>query len=278
MPMPPSISLRIPALILSSWAFLRFNEGMRMLPFLSFLFLLACGGGDSGKNAAVMETELDVATILQSQEFGCAPLSGSVCPEGIGRVFIQSAQRSGEFILCTGFLVGEDLLATNGHCLREEEECPRTFVTFPNGKNARCSTIVRTYYDEEDFFNGRDLTLIRLDQNLGIRPIDIDRESVQRNEEYSVWVMDHFSIMTARLTEFECRYEGPGLTQEFSNCPVIQGNSGSPVLNNRGEAVSIIWGSNLTRDAGPGIPLSTRRDLEAMAFGTELQILLTILE
>lgn len=228
-----------------------------------------------------METELGIQTILQNQALSCSPLSGSSCPEGVGRVLIQSETNPQEFILCTGFLITPDQVVTNGHCLSRTKDCARTYVIFAGSNapvTARCDSLIKTYYDETDFSSSQDISVFSLNQKLNLRPFQVASEDAEAGEKYSVWVMDHFNILEARLTEFECRFEGEGLTEEYSSCPMVQGNSGSPILDGQGEAVSIIWGSSLDRSVGPDFDLMERRELGVFSFAYSLEVLRSSLQ
>ena len=248
----------------------------RITLLLSLCFILSCGRNSSTNNAMVMETELEIQTILENQSFSCAPVSGNSCPEGVGRVLVQSSTNPQQFILCTGFLISQTRMVTNGHCLSRSVDCERTFVTFPgkDGKlSARCSRFERTFYDEDNFLESQDITVFTIDRDLGLTPLSLSPTGAQENERYSIWAMDHFNLLEARLTEYECRYEEEGFTQEFSQCPVIQGNSGSPVLDNQGAAVSIIWGSTLDRTVDASFDLARRRELDTLSFAYGLEVL-----
>lgn len=250
---------------------------MKELTFLILFFMVACGGGSSGSdNAIEMETDLGLEAIINNQSLTCSPLSGSSCPEGIGRIFIQSGENPQAFVLCTGFLIGPNRFVTNGHCISRAMDCPRAFVTFPSTSgpvSAQCSRLIQTYYDEDNFPDSQDITILELDRNLSVRTLPVSSRDAQEGESYSVWVMDHFNILEARLTEYECQFEGDGFTEEYSNCPVIQGNSGSPIMDNQDNVVSIIWGSTLDRSVGASFDLGERRELDSFAFGYGLEVL-----
>lgn len=279
MPKQRSDIIEIRALILSPPKIHCSNSLMKYLGPILLLILSSCGGGGSSNNAMVMETELAIETILENQVFECAPIQGSSCPEGVGRVLVQSPTNTREFILCTGFLIGNQRMVTNGHCLSRNEDCSRTYVTFPKGGtsvSARCSSIERTFYDENNFPQSQDITVFTLNQDPGVRPLRLSSNGAREEETYSVWAMDHFNLLAARFTEYQCRYEGDGFTEEFTRCPMIQGNSGSPVMDNQDMAVSIIWGSTLDRRVDASLNLEERRELESLSFAYGLDILRTL--
>lgn len=223
-----------------------------------------------------MESDFGMDFILLNQESSCASVSGSSCPEGVGRVFVRSRDDERQFTLCTGFLMSEDRMMTNGHCLSRSEDCPRTFVSFSSaGKSysAQCSKLVKSYYNEENPAEGKDLTIFTLTEKIPVEPFRVSIKPAQKGECYSVWVMDHFNMLQARITELECLYEGQGLGEEYSGCPAIQGNSGSPIINDSGEVVSILWGSSLDRSVDANINLLERRSLSAFSYAYGLQFL-----
>ena len=58
---------------------------------------------------------------------------------------------------------------------------------------------------------------------------------------------------------------------QLMNCPVIQGNSGSPLVNSYGEIVGVVWGSTVDEEVDANFPLENRRNLNELAMVTELR-------
>jgi len=57
----------------------------------------------------------------------------------------------------------------------------------------------------------------------------------------------------------------------LGNCPVIHGNSGSPLVNNFDEIVGVIWGSTVDEEVDAKTDLVERRNLNDFALVTELK-------
>lgn len=57
----------------------------------------------------------------------------------------------------------------------------------------------------------------------------------------------------------------------LKNCPVIHGNSGSPMVNNYNEIVGVIWGSTVDENIDADYDLYDRRLLNDYALVTELK-------
>jgi V8-like Glu-specific endopeptidase len=163
---------------------------------------------------------------------------------------------------CTGFLVGPDLIATAGHCMvntgesRNEKEtyCEAYSWMFgyqkdilgntktkglPKENLYRCKEIIYAVKEEKAPF--RDFALVRLDREvLDRKPLKLKKE-IKVNE--PVTMLGHplgfplvYSFDAKILTNDTDR-------QSFiTNLDAFEGNSGSPVFNNKEEVVGILIG------------------------------------
>lgn len=244
--------------------------------FLLLLFLLvSCGKPRSGSKKIVPLKEQDIEFLLENQQFECASLEGGTCPDGLARVFILNPADPNNSALCTGFLTASNKLVTNNHCLSSLAQCQSTYLAiYQSGSYqiARCRSIIKTLADSE-ILNRKilDVTVLELDRHLSIKPFRQSLRELPNDARVSSWVIDHLSLYSARMTELECRFRGERFSLEFSSCPAISGNSGSPVLNSNGLVIGVSWGSTLGNNGSEHIDLRTRRNLSAYSFATDVK-------
>lgn len=174
-------------------------------------------------------------------------------PDGNGR-FIFTSTRFGpsqemcseepyfdqpDAAICSGSLVGEDLIATAGHCVNHST-CKNYYYVFgyqmsdlktaPESFSAEeiytCKGIVaREYSNDEDF------ALLRLNRPvLNHRPLTLQRANAERGDE--VYVVGHPSGLPTKVAggAIVRKQEGRFFT---ANLDSYGGNSGSAVLNAR---------------------------------------------
>lgn len=156
---------------------------------------------------------------------------------------------------CSGFLVGDDLLATAGHCIYDEKEnnpknpklremikCENIKVVFGYRKNLDgmipkkihkdnvydCKKVVAISYK-----SGPDYAVIQLDRKVkGRRPLPINRENADLKEGTKLFVIGHPSGLPLKIAgDAEVRFLRKEDWLFFANLDTFAGNSGSPVIN-----------------------------------------------
>jgi V8-like Glu-specific endopeptidase len=166
---------------------------------------------------------------------------------------------------CTGFLIGEDLLLTAGHCSTNVEEvfsssefyCEaytwmfdyhehkkgKTNVSAVSGDNIyRCKEIIYAVSNNSE--PHRDFALIRLDRKVTDRtPLKLASKDPRKNE--SVFMLGHPMGMPMKLTN-NARVVHNDKQKNFftTNLDAFSGNSGSPVFNRKKEVVGILVAGN----------------------------------
>ncbi len=143
---------------------------------------------------------------------------------------------------CTAFLVGPDLVATAGHCVRSSSDCSNIALVFefvggpnhPNRERVPASNVFtcrRLEVQSVDTASGADFALIRLDRlaygrtALGLRMIG----SLGLGTE--VTVIGHPSGLPAKITAGGTVRRADSTGFFVINSDTFSGNSGSPVLN-----------------------------------------------
>ncbi len=243
---------------------------------LSSLFLLAsCGESGINGRKRITITKESISSLVSEQNFECAPINGSSCPVGIARLFIHNPKDVEDSATCSGFLNGSNKIVTNNHCVASEKECQNTYISIYTGEgyeSVRCKKIIKTQVDPGALNSkGIDYTVMEIDRRLSLPTLPLSITASYLGESLSAWVVDHKTLNSARITELNCVYSKRGNSMQLNNCPVIQGNSGSPLINVYGEVVGLIWGSTTDDEVDERYPLQARRNLGEIAFATELR-------
>ena len=162
---------------------------------------------------------------------------------------------------CTGFLVGEDLLVTAGHCsvnhseIRNETEnyCDAytwlfDFTAQTNVKRIakrniyNCKEIIYAIELEVDGFS-HDFALIRLDRKvIGRKPLKIATSKISMND--SVTMIGHPMGMPMKYTSNASVFDESVGRSFHTNLDAFAGNSGSPVFNKNDEVVGVLIAGN----------------------------------
>lgn len=162
---------------------------------------------------------------------------------------------------CTGFLVGEDLLVTAGHCgtntgeMRNSSEnyCEAytwlfdyradSDVTQVSDLNIyKCKEIIYAVQQEVDG-HSHDFALVRLDRKVeGRSPLKFAQRAVRRGER--VTMLGHPMGLPLKYT-FNARVFKEEEGRSFlTNLDAFAGNSGSPVFNTKNEVVGVLIAGN----------------------------------
>lgn len=203
--------------------------------------------------------EGEANALAKTARVRCA--DGNNCPSAVGML---TAQQGADIFTCTAFLVGEDLVATNSHCIpsavklmpdlcaeRVKLELP------PSGEfqteSLSCKTLLTASERPNDF--SPDLALLRLSKSTKRAPFLVNGEGVIPGESYTAYkvnpVRGQLNTPSGEIVKDTC--EAVGNTYLFplyrsesdsifvgGGCVSVPGNSGSPLLNKQGNAVGLI--------------------------------------
>lgn len=247
----------------------------QLIIFLTMTILMtACGQSNINGKKRISLTSKTLEQ-LAVQNFECASLDGGACPSGIARIFIHNPKDPDDSSVCTGFLNGNNKIVTNNHCVATLDDCSNTYISIYNGtshENVRCKKIIQTKVDPGALsLKGVDFTVMEIDKKVTTKTFALSPSSPYAGDLLTAWVIDHKTLNDSRITELECQYQTLGKSMQLSNCPVIQGNSGSPLVNSYGEVVGLIWGSTVDEEVNASFPLESRRNLNELAMVTELR-------
>ncbi|MDC0253468.1 trypsin-like peptidase domain-containing protein [Bacteriovoracales bacterium] len=145
---------------------------------------------------------------------------------------------------CSGFLVGEDILVTAGHCMQSEEDCLyyQWVFGFKKGKDSMsmkkfplenvysCKKILVSKYDP---IEREDYAVVKLDRAVFNREPLKFRKRGKIADETSVIAIGHPSGLPTKIAG-NARVRQNGHTIFFNaNLDTFAGNSGSPVFNKK---------------------------------------------
>lgn len=160
---------------------------------------------------------------------------------------------------CSGSLVGEDLILTAGHCIKNERVCKDTKFVFgfalsrEGGKGPlevgpenvyNCAEVIKrdwTNYTEshdggpEETIFGQDYALIRLDRKvIGRRPLRLNRAGGIKKGD-AVTAMGHPSGLPLKFSAYAAVVKPVEERKPYftTNLDIFGGNSGGPAFNAR---------------------------------------------
>lgn len=151
--------------------------------------------------------------------------------------------------MCSGFLVGPDLIVTAGHCARSQSACQSNAWVFgfavepgtqsaglaiPDGNVYRCKELINQKLNS---FEGTDHALIRLDRVVtGIAPLNI-RTSGKIEDNTGIVVIGHPMGLPTKVSDGANVRKNTHPHYFVANLDTFGGNSGSAVFNTNDFAV-----------------------------------------
>ena len=143
---------------------------------------------------------------------------------------------------CSGFLVGEDLLVTAGHCIESKFDCDRAVwvfdyhddgtnqdeITVPKSSVYRCSKIVSRALVRS---TNDDYALIQLDRKVTDRPPLSFRREGKIDDNAQLVVIGHPSGLPTKMADGAFVRDNGEAAYFVTNTDTFGGNSGSAVLD-----------------------------------------------
>lgn len=247
--------------------------------------MVSCGpkAGTTNSSATAHISAEEIQEIMNDQSFECVSTDGKACPEGITRLLIINKKKPEKSKLCSGFMMGPDTMVTNHHCISNLGDCKNTYVAIYNGKSHdqnRCSSIVRLFNDIKDPSDprkGLDVAIVKLEKRFEGKTFKVSEARPNPGQIVSSFVIDHTgndqsvpNLKEARILEVKCRVSSIQDHQSLvlENCPIISGNSGSPLFDSSGRVMGVIWGG--TSRLNSLVDLDTRMRAGGTAAVTEI--------
>ncbi|MEW7009282.1 trypsin-like serine peptidase [Lentilitoribacter sp. EG35] len=153
---------------------------------------------------------------------------------------------------CTGFLIDNDLLMTNQHCVADQERCDTTKVIFgyaydqagriPGMEQYSCTKV-------ESVDDDHDMALLRIEGKPGLRWGTLAFSPTAPKSGQAVFILQHPAGEAKQISALGCEVAeaiSPGRAEQtdFSHrCDTLGGSSGSPVIDKNGDVVGLHhWG------------------------------------
>lgn len=176
------------------------------------------------------------------------------CPTQVGLLLVR---KGASLLSCTSFLIAEDTLATNSHCLAsiaDSSACAeRVEVIFPsNGSLPEARFPCQELLDASRPPNNHspDFALVKLAPT-GRKPLPLSKTGVASDKNYLSYKIFPGKSASGVLQSQKCHsagnsYRFPLYQNEkdsvflVGDCPSAPGNSGSPILNHEGRVAGIL--------------------------------------
>src|SRR5690606_6243738 len=180
---------------------------------LSLMFLVSCGGGGSKSNSKrkTKITEAQIQNVMDNQHFECASVDGGPCPSGITRLLILNKDDADNSSVCSGFMVSEDTMITNQHCISSMTDCNNTYVAIYNGSSYeknKCKSIVKIlndYSDPKDPRKKLDVAVVKLAAKYAGPTFQAATSAPLNYDTITAWVVDHTGLDKKEANLYEAR-------------------------------------------------------------------------
>ena len=159
---------------------------------------------------------------------------------------------------CTGFLIGEDILLTSGHCMTNHRDCTNFRWVFGFHKGVvrinpvniyQCSEIISKNYTHIDSADNRDYAVIRLDRPVRLRyPLLFRGNNKKIEDDAELLIIGHPSGIPIKIADNGTILNNDAFHYFVSDLDAFSSNSGSPVINIRTGLVEGIFRSGENQD------------------------------
>jgi hypothetical protein len=236
---------------------------------------LASGCGQKNQPDEMCVSKDFATAQAQAKSSQVACFSDSDCNPSVAMISAAWSTPQPGVTLCTGFLVAPDILATNSHCLPGDLSAPgascadRLWGFFPpmsgfSDETVECESVISTTGHSETVPE-QDIAFLRLKARSTRPALHTSRDGFPENALFSVvkvnpepngctgrplGQMQTVQCQAVQNSAYLPAYNDPqspvvafgtnGADTSAAACAIIHGNSGSPVLDSRGNAVGII--------------------------------------
>jgi hypothetical protein len=265
---------------------------MKLYLLLLLALMAACGKPSEGTPSLKTEPlkAPDMLQVMVHQNIRCVV---GDCPTGIGRIFAINQTDHNKSAMCTAFLIRPDVVMTNSHCiwagkLNDEETCQQLYLAFPTewgySETTRCKEILwrdTTQGGRRHYRRGEnDFALIRITSRMPGFELELSPRGMRTGEMVYPVVADFLNVHEAKILHFPClvekHSEKTGVAQLY-HCPIISGNSGSPVLDRKNRVAGIIFASSDANVRKPEDEFDTRIRATSKGYAFSMDYVLSLI-
>lgn len=239
------------------------------LLLLSSFTLIGCGKSDSkpATSSARIQTFEDLEQLtraLNKQKVYCDDIQNN-CPGYSAKLTFWGAKDDGNYYLgvCSGSLYQNKYIITNSHCIPEElkragANCSDQIkILFPQtrlyaGESSRCARVIQAFNNDQ---NQPDIAVLELERSIYRDNLTISKNNFIDNSKVYAYTMNPnpYDSNVGNIVLKKCTLSiDNALFMSNSNqshaavlfgndCNVIGGNSGSGLLNEKGEMIGAIY-------------------------------------
>lgn len=186
-----------------------------------------------------------------------APMVGQVQGAVAKLTFIKPDALGPKRYVCTGFLVNDDTLVTNEHCVASAELCATTKIMFGYAFDRLGQMSGLEQYDCDAVVgvdDGLDIALLKIRGTPGPKWGTVKLAARDVTQDERLFVVQHPAGEPKQISDVGCKVfeaRSPGrkaVDSDFAHmCDTLGGSSGAPVFNVAGEVVGLHhWGRDIT--------------------------------
>lgn len=218
------------------------------------------GNHDDKSKALIVNTNENFREIVSTTDLSC----NFNCNQGVG-LLLSYHSDSMQISRCTAFLIQTNVVATNSHCIPKDIKngvtaYGRMYFILPNqyGFPIEIASLIKASdIDAKDQFS-QDYALLKVNLSQpSNKVLKVSKAGVLDAKKYNIphvnqvkseWSHNAYSFQVQSV-DCEAKQNSPvfpffdsehGKIATFMNCPIKEGNSGSPILDKDGNAVAIL--------------------------------------
>ena len=153
------------------------------------------------------QSETERLKIMNAQTVQCR--DEKECPSALAKIVINTPKGIGQ---CTGFLVDENTVMTNGHCLPSEylpsfKVCKNKIkVLFPKTENEAPETLNCEVIAKYSFGKGKlDYMIFKTSTKSKRKPFKFKRKGVNEGDQLTIWTMSPVDVHNGVISKQNCR-------------------------------------------------------------------------